>query len=332
MKKIAVVGATGAVGQELLALLESRNFPIAQLKPLASARSAGTTITFRGEPVVVEEATPAAFEGIDIVFFAATGALSKELAPAAVKAGAVVIDKSSTWRMDPEVPLVVPEINGHALKGHKGIIASPNCTTIGLVMALLPLHKLSPLRRVVVTTMQAVSGTGKEAVEELEAQMHAWAEGQKGELTHQVYKRQIALNVLPYAESFTESGYSTEELKLLYETRKIMELPDLQATMTCTRVPVLVGHSESVLVETESPISPAEARAAIDTFPGVRVVDDPLNFQFPTALDVAGKDETLVGRIRTDLSNPNALWLWVVSDNLRKGAALNAVQIAEALL
>jgi aspartate-semialdehyde dehydrogenase len=332
MKKIAVVGATGAVGQVLLALLESRNFPIAELRPLASSRSAGSTIIFKGEPVLVEEATPESFEGIDIVFFAATGALSKELAPAAVKAGAVVIDKSSTWRMDRDVPLVVPEINGHALKGHKGIIASPNCTTIGLVMALLPLHQLSPLKRIVVTTMQAVSGTGKEAVEELETQLHAWAEGQQGELGHQIYKRQIALNVLPYAESFTESGYSTEELKLLLETRKIMELPELQATMTCTRVPVFIGHSESVLIETESPIAPEAARAALAAFPGVRVVDDPLQFVFPTALDVAGKDETLVGRIRTDISNPNGLWLWVVSDNLRKGAALNAVQIAEALL
>jgi aspartate-semialdehyde dehydrogenase len=333
MKKVAVVGATGAVGQELLALLESRNFPVASLLPLASARSAGTTVTFRGEAVRVEEATPDSFKGIDIVFFAATGTLSKELAPAAVKAGATVIDKSSTWRMDPSVPLVVPEINAHALKGHKGLIASPNCTTIGLVMALQPLHQLSPLRRVIVTTMQAVSGTGKEAVEELEEQAVAWAGGARdGELAHQVYKRQIAFNVLPYAETFTESGYNTEELKLLHETRKIMGLPDLQVTMTCTRVPVMVGHSESVLIETESPISPEAARAALEAFPGVKVVDDPLRFVFPTAIDVAGQDETYVGRIRPDLSNPNGLWLWVVSDNLRKGAALNAVQIAEALL
>jgi aspartate-semialdehyde dehydrogenase len=333
MKKVAVVGATGAVGQELLALLESRNFPVASLLPLASARSAGTTVTFRGEAVRVEEATPDSFKGIDIVFFAATGTLSKELAPAAVKAGATVIDKSSTWRMDPSVPLVVPEINAHALKGHQGLIASPNCTTIGLVMALQPLHQLSPLRRVIVTTMQAVSGTGKEAVDELEEQAVAWAGGARdGELPHHVYQRQIAFNVLPYAETFTESGYNTEELKLLNETRKIMGLPDLQVTMTCTRVPVMVGHSESVLIETESPISPEAARAALEAFPGVKVVDDPLRFVFPTAIDVAGQDETYVGRIRPDLSNPNGLWLWVVSDNLRKGAALNAVQIAEALL
>ncbi len=332
MKNVAIVGATGAVGQELLSLLESRNFPIAKLLPLASARSAGTTITFRGEPVRVEEATPAAFEGMDIVFFAATGTLSKELAPAAAKAGAVVIDKSSTWRMDPNVPLVVPEINPEDLKWHKGIIASPNCTTIGLVMALKPLHEVSPLTKVIVTTMQAVSGTGKEAIEELEAQIQAWKAGEKGELKHEIYKRQIAFNVLPYAETFTDNGYSTEEIKLSAETRKIMGLEGLPVTMTCTRVPVFVGHSESVLIETERKISPAEAREALSRFPGVRVVDDPKKFGFPTAIDVAGTDDTLVGRIREDLTNPNGLWMWVVSDNLRKGAATNAIQIAEKLL
>lgn len=282
--------------------------------------------------MTVEEATPNAFAGIDIVFFAATGSLSKELAPAAARAGAVVIDKSSTWRMDPNVPLVVPEINAEDLRGHKGIIASPNCTTIGLVMALKPLQDLTPMSRVIVTTMQAVSGTGKEAIAELENQVQSWQQGEKGELAHDIYKRQIAFNVLPYAETFTENGYSTEELKLSAETRKIMGLPELPVSMTCTRVPVFVGHSESVLVEFERPVTPAEAREAIAAFPGVRVVDDPLNFVFPTALDVAGTDETLVGRIREDVTNPNGLWLWVVSDNLRKGAATNAIQIAEKLL
>jgi aspartate-semialdehyde dehydrogenase len=230
------------------------------------------------------------------------------------------------------VPLVVPEINPEDLRNHKGIIASPNCTTIGLVMALKPLQDLTPMSRVIVTTMQAVSGTGKEAIEELEQQVQSWQQGERGELQHDVYKRQIAFNVLPYAETFTENGYSTEELKLSAETRKIMGLPELPVSMTCTRVPVFVGHSESVLVEFERAVTPDAAREAIGAFPGVRIVDDPLNFVFPTALDVAGTDETLVGRIRADLTNPNGLWLWVVSDNLRKGAATNAVQIAEKLL
>jgi aspartate-semialdehyde dehydrogenase len=332
MKNVAIVGATGAVGQQLLRLLEDRNFPVGTLRPLASARSAGSTITFRGEQVRVEEATPDSFGGMDLVFFAATGSLSKELAPAAAKAGAIVIDKSSTWRMDPNVPLVVPEINPEDLRKHKGIIASPNCTTIGLIMALKPLHDLSPLTRVIVTTMQAVSGTGKEAIDELEQQVEAWQPGQAGELPHEVYKRQIAFNVLPYAETFTDNGYSTEELKLSAETRKIMGLPNLPVTMTCTRVPVFIGHSESVLVSMERKVTPAEAREAIARFPGVKIVDDPANFGFPTAIDVAGTDDTLVGRIREDLTDPNGLWLWVVSDNLRKGAATNAVQIAEKLL
>jgi len=332
MKNVAVVGATGAVGHELLALLEARNFPVGKLLPLASSRSAGSTITFRGEAVTVEEATPEAFAGMDLVFFAATGSLSRELAPAAARAGAVVIDKSSTWRMDPEVPLVVPEVNPEDLRKHKGIISSPNCTTIGLVMALKPLHDVAPITRVIVTTMQAVSGTGKEAIEELEQQTRAWVEGREGELPHTVYKRQIAFNVLPYAETFTENLYTTEELKLSAETRKIMGLPDLPVTMTCTRVPVFVGHSESVLVEFERKVTPEEAREALSRFPGVRVVDDPFQFVFPTAIDVAGTDDTLVGRIREDLTNEKGLWLWIVSDNLRKGAATNAVQIAEKLL
>lgn len=333
MKNIAVVGATGAVGQELLSLLESRNFPIGTLRPLASARSAGTTITFKGQAITVEEATPQAFEGMDIVFFAATGSLSKELAPAAAKAGAVVIDKSSTWRMNPEVPLVVPEVNAEDLRNHKGIISSPNCTTIGLVMALKPLHDLVPISRVIVTTLQAVSGTGKEAIEELEQQTVAWAGGQReGELKHEIYKRQIAFNVLPYAETFTENLYTTEELKLSAETRKIMGVPDMPITMTCTRVPVFIGHSESVLVEFERKVTPAEAREALAKFPGVKVVDDPFQFVFPTAIDAAGTDDTLVGRIREDLTHEKGLWMWIVSDNLRKGAATNAIQIAEKLV
>jgi aspartate-semialdehyde dehydrogenase len=329
---IAIVGATGAVGHELIRLLEERNFPVQRLRPLASSRSVGTTIMFRGEEIRVQEANEDAFNGVDIVFFAATGSLSKQLAPAAARAGAVVIDKSSTWRMDPNVPLVVPEINAEALRTHQGIIASPNCTTIGLVMALKPLHDVVAMKRVIVTTMQAVSGTGKEGIEELEQQATAWQQGAHGELKHAVYKRQIAFNVLPYAETFLESGYTTEEMKLSAETQKIMGLPELPVTMTCTRVPVFVGHSESVLVEFAGPITPAAAREALNRFPGVKVVDDPLSFTFPTALDVQGTDDTLVGRIREDVTNPNALWMWVVSDNLRKGAATNAIQIAEKLV
>jgi aspartate-semialdehyde dehydrogenase len=330
VKNVAVVGATGAVGQELIRLLEVRRFPVGSLLPLASARSAGTVVSFQGEQVRVGEARPEAFEGQDLVFFAATGSLSGELAPEAVRRGAVVIDKSSTWRMHPDVPLVVPEINSRDLAAHKGIIASPNCTTIGLVMALKPLHDLSPLTRVIVTTMQAVSGTGKDAIDELQRQLEAYVKGEP--IKAEVYKRQIVNNVLPYVESFLSDGYTTEEVKLAQETRKIMGLPDLPVTMTCTRVPVMIGHSESVLAETARKITPAEAREALGRFPGVRVVDDPQQWAFPTALDVAHTDETLVGRIREDLTNPNGIWLWVVSDNLRKGAATNAIQIAERLL
>lgn len=330
MKNVAIVGATGAVGHELIKLLEDRRFPVKNLLPLASARSAGTKVSFRGQQLVVQEAKPEAFAGQDLVFFAATGSLSKELAPEAAKRGAIVIDKSSTWRMDPSVPLVVPEINPEALRSHKGIIASPNCTTIGLIMALKPLHDLSPLRRVIVTTMQAVSGTGKEAMEELQQQLEAYVKGEP--IKAEIYKRQIALNVLPYAETFNPDGYTTEEVKLCLETRKIMGIPELPVTMTCTRVPVMIGHSESVLIETERKITPDEARAAISRFPGVKVVDDPANWVFPTALDVAHTDDTLVGRIREDMTNPNGLWLWVVSDNLRKGAATNAIQVAEKLV
>jgi aspartate-semialdehyde dehydrogenase len=327
-RTVAVVGATGAVGEVLLRILEERRFPVAELRPLASERSAGTTVRFGGRDLRVEEARPEAFDGVDFAFFAATGSLSKELAPEVAKRGGVAIDKSSTWRLVDEVPLVVPEVNPDALAKQRGIVACPNCTTIGFVMALEPLRRAAGLRSVVVTTLQAVSGTGKPGIEELEGQLDETARG--GRPKPSVYPVQIAHNVVPLCESFRPDGYSTEEVKLLHETRKILELPDLEVSMTCVRVPVTVGHSAAMLVETERPLSPEAAREALSGFPGVLVKDDPAHNVFPTALDVAGRDEVLVGRLRRDLAS-DRLWLWQVSDNLRKGAATNAVQIAELL-
>lgn len=326
---VAVVGATGAVGEVLLDILAQRDFPVGELKPLASERSVGTTVRFRGKPYAVQLAEPAAFDGVDFVFFAATGTLSRDLAPEAAKRGAIAIDKSSTWRMDPAVPLVVPEINPQALRDHRGIIACPNCTTIGFVMALEPIRRAAGLRRVIVTTFQAVSGAGRPGLDELERQTAALAAGESPVIEQ--FAAQIAQNVIPLCEDFRDDGYSTEEVKLLHETRKILGLPNLDVTMTCTRVPVPIGHSASVFVETERPLAPEAAREALSAFPGVRVVDDPAKRLFPTPHDVAGTDEVLVGRIRRDLAS-DSLWFWQVSDNLRKGAATNAVQIAETLL
>jgi aspartate-semialdehyde dehydrogenase len=286
-------------------------------------------VRFRGEALAVEEARPDAFEGVDFVFFAATGALSKELAPEAARRGAVVIDKSSTWRMDPAVPLVVPEVNPDAASAHRGILACPNCTTIGFVMALEPLRRAAGLRSVVVTTLQAASGAGRDGTDELARQTAALAAGAAPDA--RVFPRPLAGNVLPLCESFRDDGYSTEEDKLLRETRKILGLPELAVAVTCVRVPVAVGHSATVLVETERALAPADARAALARFPGVRVVDDPAANVFPTPIDVAGSDEVLVGRIRRDVGS-DRLWLWETSDNLRKGAATNAVQTAELLL
>jgi aspartate-semialdehyde dehydrogenase len=266
---------------------------------------------------------------MDFVFFAATGALSQELAPVAARRGAVVIDKSSTWRMHDDVPLVVPEVNAGALARHHGIIASPNCTTVGFVMALEPLRRAAGLRRVVVTTLQAVSGAGRPGLDELEAQVTAIQHGEVPQVD--TFAAPIAYNVVPLCETFRDDDYSTEEVKLLLETRKIMELPDLEVAMTCVRVPVPVGHAASMLVETEMPLSVDAARAALGDFPGVEVVDDPAHNVFPTPADVAGRDAVLVGRVRRDFGN-DRLWLWQVSDNLRKGAATNAVQIAEEII
>ncbi|MEN8158990.1 MAG: aspartate-semialdehyde dehydrogenase [Myxococcota bacterium] len=329
-RTVAVVGATGAVGEVVLRLLAERSFPVGELRALASGRSAGRKVRFAGRDVTVAEARPEAFDGVDFAFFAATGSLSKDLAPEVAKRGGVAIDKSSTWRLDPNVPLVVPEINPDALEKERGIVACPNCTTIGFVMALAPLHAAAGLRSVVVTTLQAVSGTGKPGVEELERQLEETAAGKAP--TTSTYPRPIAHNVLPLCETFRDDGYSTEEVKLLFETRKIMGLSDsVQVSMTCVRVPVPVGHSASMLLETERPLSPEAAREALAAFPGVVVMDDPANNVFPTPAEIAGRDEVVVGRIRRDLGSER-LWLWQVSDNLRKGAATNAIQIAEAMV
>jgi aspartate-semialdehyde dehydrogenase len=328
-RTVAVVGATGAVGEVVLDLLAKRGFPVGELRALASERSAGTTLRFAGRDVPVHEARAEAFDGVDFAFFAATGALSKDLAPEVAKRGGVAIDKSNTWRMDPQVPLVVPEINPEALEKHRGIVACPNCTTIGFVMALEPLRRAAGVKSVVVTTLQAVSGTGKPGMDELVRQLGETAQGRSA--TTQTYPKQIAHNVMPLCESFRDDGYSTEEVKLLHETRKIFGDERLDVTMTCIRVPVLVGHSAAMLVETERVLSADDARKALAAFPGVIVKDDPQHNVFPTALDVAGRDEVLVGRVRKDLGS-HKLWLWQVSDNLRKGAATNAIQIAEEMI
>ena len=327
---VAVAGATGAVGAVLLELLERRDFPVAELRPLASERSAGTTVRFRGQDVPVEVARAEAFDSVDFAFFAATGALSRELAPEVARRGGVAIDKSNTWRMNDEVPLVVPEINADHVEKHQGIIACPNCTTIGFVMALEPIRRAAGVKSVVVTTLQAVSGAGLPGLEDLEAQLRATGRGEPAPAP-QKFAAQIAHNAVPLCEDFRDDGYSSEELKLLHETRKIMDLPDLEVSMTCVRVPVRVGHSASMLIETERPLSPEDARKALAAFPGVEVVDDTAANRFPTPLDVEGRDEVLVGRVRCDLSS-DRLWLWQVSDNLRKGAATNALQIAEELI
>lgn len=326
---VAIVGATGAVGEVLLDVLHERQFPIRELRPLASERSAGTTVRFAGQNVPVRAAEADAFDGADFVFFAATGSLSKDLAPEAARRGAVAIDKLGTWRMDEHVPLVIPEVNPEALAGHRGIVACPNCTTIGFVMVLEPLRRAAGLRSVVVTTLQAASGAGRPGTDELAQQIAAMQRGEKP--VAKTFAAPIAYNVLPLCETFRDDGYSTEEMKLLFETRKILGMPALDVSMTCVRVPVPVGHSATVLVETERPLSPEAARRALADFPGVRVVDDPAHNVFPTPADVVGSDEVLVGRIRKDLGS-DRLWLWEVSDNLRKGAATNAVQIAEEMM
>ncbi|MCL4531612.1 MAG: aspartate-semialdehyde dehydrogenase [Actinobacteria bacterium] len=329
-QRVAILGATGMVGREFIGILQQRDFPVSELVLLASDRSAGKTMAFRSREIVVQETTPDSFRGIDIVLASAGAEISREFSPIAAAAGAVVVDNSRAFRMDPEIPLVVPEVNIEDAKGHHGIIANPNCSTIQMVVALNPIHKINPIRRIIVDTYQAVSGTGSNAVDELMDQSRVVLEG--GEAKPKVYPQQIAFNVLPHIEPFQENGYSREEMKMLHETRKIMHAPDILVSATTVRVPISVGHSESMHVELTEPMTPEEAREILSRAPGVVVMDDPANNVYPTPWFAAGRDETFVGRIRKDISHPNGLAIWVVADNIRKGAALNAVQIAEALI
>jgi aspartate-semialdehyde dehydrogenase len=328
---IAVVGATGLVGREFLRILETSNFPLGELRLLASARSAGTTLPFRGEQLPVAETTARSFDGQHFAFISATTEASKHWAPIAAAAGAIAIDDSSAFRMEANVPLVVPELNAADLDAHQRIVAIPNCSTTPLVLALQPLHAVNRATRVVVSTYQSVSGTGTAAVEELRQQTRALStEGVAP--APEVYPKQIAFNLLPQIDSFLENGYTKEEWKMVQETRKILHEPDLPVTATCVRTPVYTCNSESVTVEFERPFDPDEARALLAAQPGIELMDDPEQALFPTPLDAAGKDPVYVGRLRRDVSHPSALTFWLVSDNLRKGAALNALQIAEAMV
>jgi aspartate-semialdehyde dehydrogenase len=327
---IAVVGATGAAGQTTLRILEERKFPVRELRAFASERSVGKNVTFRGEPVTIRRIEPPAFKGVDIAFCSAGSAQSKEYAPMIVQAGATVIDKSNAFRMDPEVPLVVPEINAHAARRHHGILACPNCTTIVTVMPLKPLHDAGRLTRVIATSFQAVSGAGVNGIAELREQTLAWARGEALVAKH--FPHQIAFNLVPAIDRFGPDGYTAEEMKLVNETRKILEAPALPVAPTTVRVPVFTCHSISVTAETEVKITAARARDLFARFPGLKLWDDPAQHRYPMPIAVEGQDDCFVGRIREDLSSPNGLSFWVVGDQLRKGAATNAVQIAELLL
>jgi aspartate-semialdehyde dehydrogenase len=326
---VGIVGATGAVGQELLRLLQERNFPVATLRLFASARSAGKIVEWAGRKITVEEARPGVFADVDVAFFAVDGSTARALAPDAVKAGCLVIDKSSAYRMDPEVPLVIPEINPEELRKHNGIIANPNCSTAVTLMALWPLHQAFGLKRYICATYQSVSGTGAEAVRELDEQVRAFAKG--APITKKVYPYQIAFNVIPQVDSFGTDGYTGEETKMMLESRKIMGLPALKVSATCVRVPVVRAHSVAVNAEFERPVSVAAAREAIAAFAGAELVDEPARQVYPTPLDFSKKVKCGVGRIRLDTALENGLALWVSGDNLWKGAALNALQNAELM-
>ena len=326
---VAIAGATGAVGTEFLKLLEARDFPMKSLRLLASSRSAGSKLKFRGENLEVEELTPKSFKGIDIAFFSAGGSRSKEFAPHAVNSGAVVIDNSSAFRMDEKVPLVVPEINPKQAFEHQGLIANPNCSTIQMVVALNPIHRAANIQRVVVSTYQAVSGAGASAMEELKQQLRAWANDEP--MKQEVFPTQIAFNLFPHIDVFQDNGYTKEEMKMVHETRKIMNAPNMQISATCVRVPVLRAHSQAVWVETEKPLSESEARERFEKERGFVVQDERESGGYPTPWHITETQETYVGRIRKDISHPNGLTFWVVADQLYKGAALNAIQIAEVL-
>ena len=326
---VAIVGASGAVGQEFLDVLARRGFPVASLRLLGSARSAGQTMEFAGEKLTVEPLTAQSFGGVDVALFSAGGAVAKEFAPAAVRAGAVVVDNSSAFRMDPAVPLVIPPINGADAAAHQGIIANPNCTTAVTLMALAPLHRAFGVKRVFASSYQAVSGTGARAIAELRQQVAALAAGQTP--TAEIYPHQIAFNVLPQVDVFLPDGYTKEEMKMQGETRRILHLPEFRASVTCVRVPVYRAHSVAVSAEFARPVSLEAARAALAVAPGLEVVDDPGKCRYPMPLHSAGRDDCAVGRLRRDCALDNGLAFWVSGDQLLRGAALNAVEIAELL-
>jgi aspartate-semialdehyde dehydrogenase len=327
---ISVVGATGAVGRRMLSTLEEQNFPVARLTALASARSAGQTLPFRGQDIEVMELKADSFKGVDIALFSAGGSISKQYAPIAVESGCVVIDNSSAWRMDKEVPLIVPEVNPSALGEKWGIIANPNCSTIQMVVALKPIHDKYRIRRVVVSTYQSVSGSGQKAIEELKQQSRDVLDGKPAQCN--VYPHQIAFNCLPHIDVFQENGYTKEEIKMVNETHKILEDDTIEVSPTAVRVPVIYSHSEAINVETEQPMNVKEVKELLSLSPGISVVDNPDQNEYPLAVNASGSGDVVVGRIRGDLTRANAINFWVVSDNLLKGAAYNAVQIAELLL
>ena len=327
---VAILGATGAVGQEMMNILEERNFPVGKLVPLASARSAGKKLTFRGEEVVIQEACDTAFEGVDIVLGAAENDIAEKFAPAIVKAGAVFVDNSSAFRLDPNVPLIVPEVNPEDAKNHKGIISNPNCSTIITVTAVNALNSIAPIQSMVTSTYQAVSGAGVAGMAELENQVKALQEGK--EVDVKTFAYQIAFNLIPQIGGEQFEGYTSEEMKMQNEGRKIMHLPQLNVSCTCVRVPVMRSHSISVQLKFDRPVSVEEARAVLANAPGVKLVDDLKNKQYPMPLDTSGQDIVFVGRIRPDLTDANGLCLWCCGDQVRKGAATNCIQIAELLV
>ncbi|RAV22763.1 aspartate-semialdehyde dehydrogenase [Paenibacillus contaminans] len=331
---VAVVGITGAVGEQIIRLLAERNFPVQELKLLASARSAGKTIRFKDRDITVQEATPESFQGVEIAFFSAGGDVSKALVPHAVTAGAICIDNTNAFRMDPETPLVVPEVNIDKINGHQGVIANPNCSTIQMVAALKPLYDRYGISRIIVSTYQAVSGAGSRAIDEMLRQSKQVLDG--NEVAPDVLpvsslpvKHQIAFNAIPQIDKFLDNGFTNEEMKMIKETKKIMDDESLEVTATCVRIPVVYGHSESVYVELKQDFDIDEIKRLLADAPGIVLVDNPAEQQYPLATEAAGKTDTFVGRVRRDLSNPRALNMWIVSDNLLKGAAWNAVQIGE---
>ena len=327
---VAILGATGAVGQEMMNILEERNFPVGKLVPLASARSAGKTLKFKGEDVVIQEACDTAFEGVDIVLGAAENDIAEKFAPAIVKAGAVFVDNSSAFRLDPNVPLIVPEVNPEDVKNHKGIISNPNCSTIITITAVNALNSIAPIKSMVTSTYQAVSGAGVAGMAELENQVKALQEGK--EVDVKTFAYQIAYNLIPQIGGEQFEGYTSEEMKMQNEGRKIMHLPELNVSCTCVRVPVMRSHSISVQLKFDRPVSVEEAREVLAKAPGVKLVDDLKNKQYPMPLDTSGQDIVFVGRIRPDLTDANGLCLWCCGDQVRKGAATNAIQIAELLV